>query len=95
MSRLIDRNFTAHSTVTRLLTDVTLQLLSAARLPVDVRQLTTSLQRMFSTLPLDGVPLNDDVTRLLGQSNRAQIHTPRVRKTRREINFVMHSDLSN
>jgi len=95
MSRLIDHDFTAHSTVTRLLTDVTLRLLSAARLPVDVRQLSTSLQRMFSTLPLDGVPLNDDVTRLLGQSYRAHIQTRWVRKNRREINVVMHTDLSN
>lgn len=73
MSRFIDYNFTAHSTMTRLLTDITLQLLSAARLPVDVRQLSTSLQRILSTLPLDGVSLNDDVTRLLGQFHRVYI----------------------
>jgi len=71
MSHFIDVNFAAHSTMTQLLTDITFQLLSAARLPVDIRQLSTSLQRMLSTLPLDGVPLNDDVTRLLGQSYRA------------------------
>ena len=71
MSRYIDRhNFTVHSTVTRLLTDIIVHLLSAARLPVDVRHLSTSLQRMLSLLPLDGVPLNDNVRQLLGQSYR-------------------------
>jgi len=67
MSRFIDSDFTVHATVTRLLTDVAFRLVSAARLPVDVRQLSTSLRRMLATLPLDGVPLDDDVTRRLGQ----------------------------
>jgi len=67
VSSFIDSNFTVHSTMTRLLADVTSLLLSTPRLPVDVRQLSTSLDRMISTLPLDGVSLDDDIRRLLGQ----------------------------
>jgi len=69
MSRSVDQDFAAHSVVTQLLTDITLQLLTVPRLSVDVRQLSTSLHRMLATLPLDGVPLNDDVLSLLGQSS--------------------------
>lgn len=67
VSSFIDSNFNVHSTMTRLLADVTFLLLSTPRLPVDVRQLSTSLDRMISTLPLDGVSLDDDIRRLLGQ----------------------------
>jgi len=77
MSRFIDSDFAVHSTMTRLLTDIAFRLVSAARLPVDVRQLSTSLRRMLSTLPIDGVPLDDDVTRLLGQSYMSNRYAPR------------------